>query len=150
MPVYWIPNLLVSLSAPVTKDNRYFLTAWWTWEGGNGGPKRNVSPSAKYNWLNSMTPVLGSSAFNAVGVQNYPTYLSGIYATRKTLLDPTKVPYKGLVHALKAGNPMSTSWRSEVAAGLSMWVSGSPDANRPYAQRVIDTALAIKHIAEGS
>jgi len=142
--VYWIPNLLVMLGAPRTADNRDFMTAWWQWEGGNGGVNRNISPSAKYNWLNSTTKVLGSTTFNYVGVQNYPTYLSGLYATHKTLTNYKANPrYYNLVHALKAGNPMSVSWRGGVNAGLSVWVSGEPDSEEglAYAKRVVDLAL---------
>lgn len=150
MAVYWIPNVLLAVGAPFSADNRDFLNAWWAWEGGNGGPNKNIYPSAKYNWLNSMTPVLGSSNFNSVGVQNYPTYLQGIYATVKTLKDPK---YYNLLHALKAGNPMSTSWRKGVSAGLSTWVSGKPDSEEglAYAKRVIDLALVYrkKRLASG-
>jgi hypothetical protein len=147
MAVYWIPNLLVALNAPRTLDNKDFLMSWWAWEGGNGGPNRNVYPSAKYNWLNSTTKVLGSTTFNDVGVQNYPTYLSGIYGTHKTITNYKGHPsYYNLVHALKAGNPMSTSWRKGVNAGLSTWVSGTPDSEEglAYAKRVIDLALVYK------
>lgn len=150
MPVFWIPNLLVMLGAPRTLDNKDFMTAWWQWEGGNGGPNRNVSPSAKYNWLNATTKVLGSTNFNVLdpnsgsGVQNYPTYLSGLYATHKTVTSyKSNPPYYNLVHALKAGNPMSTSWRKGVNGGLSTWVSGVPDSVQglEYAKRVMDLAI---------
>lgn len=143
MRVYWMPNVLVLIGAPVSIKNKKFMFGWWQWEGGNGGPKGNIAPSAKYNWLNSMTPVLGSTNFNSQGVQNYPTWPSGLYATVKTLKDPK---YAGLVAALKTGNPFQTYHRQAVIRGLSTWVSGRPDSEdgKAYAARVIKTGAEWK------
>jgi hypothetical protein len=137
--VYWIPNLGQALGFKRTPECWSLLMSQWAWEGGNGGPNRNVSPSAKYNWLNSTTRVLGSSRFNAVGVQNYPTYLSGIYATAKTLRDPR---YKGYLVALRSGTPLADAYAWGLRASLSTWVTGEA-ANAEglaYAERVIAKA----------
>ena len=145
MAVYWIPNLLVLLGAPRTQQNRDLLMSWWAWEGGNGGPKGNVKPSAKFNWLNSTTKTLTSWRFNAVGVQNYPTYLNGLNATFKTLKQPQ---YAGIVRALKAGDPLRAPTPLGLKQGLSVWVSGDPNSavGAAYAQRVIDLARAYEKV----
>ena len=146
MAVYWIPNLLVLLNAPRSQQNRDLLMSWWAWEGGNGGPKRNISPSAKFNWLNSTTKVLGSSDFNVdPGVQNYPTYLSGLYATNKTLRQDK---YAGIRKALKSGHPLSLPNDPDLVAGLSTWVTGESTGpvGAAYAQRVLDLARAYEKV----
>lgn len=93
------------LGAPRNEANKKFLYAWWHFEGGNGGPKGTIYPTAKYNWLNSTTKVLGSTSYNSVGVQNYPTYISGLYGTHKTLKQDK---YADIRAALKSGNPTAT------------------------------------------
>jgi len=151
MSVYWIPNLLVLLGAPRTQQNRDLLMSWWAWEGGNGGPRGDVKPSAKYNWLNTTTKVLGSKNFNVLnpatgsGVQNYPTYLSGLHATNKTLRKPE---YAGIVLALKTGTPLKPKPSPFLVSGLSIWVSGKPDSTigLAYADRVIKLALAYEKV----
>lgn len=139
MTVYWIPNLGFALGFKITPQVRSLLMSQWAWEGGNGGPKRNIYPSAKYNWLNTMTPVLGSTDFNSVGVQNFPTYLQGLYATAKTLRDPR---YHGYLVALRSGKPLADAYDFGLRASLSTWVTGQPGSTSglAYAERVIDKA----------
>jgi hypothetical protein len=137
--VYWIPNLLRLLDAPFTDANRKLLFAWWAWEGGATGPRGNVNPSAKRNPLNTMRKAPGSTDFNSVHVQNYPTYKVGLQATHDTL---KQTKYAGLVKALRSGKPLDLVHDKGLRAGLSCWVSGKPDTKegKEYAERVIKSA----------
>lgn len=137
----WINALLALLGAPRTDANKRLLWAWWAWEGGGGGVRGTINPSAKYNWLNCMTPMLGSTNFNAVGVKNYPLWLTGVRAHNKTMRNGR---YPDVIAAFRSGNP----FLKQPVEGLSTWLSGRGTAGNPdgeaYARRVIQTGLTWK------
>lgn len=136
---FWVGGVLQGLHVPLVADNKKLLMGWWQWEGGNGGVKGNIHPSAKFNWLNSMTPMPGSTPFNDVGVQNYPTWRVGVDGTVRTM---NQGKYVGLRHAMQNGKPFAVADRQGLRESLSTWVSGTPDGNLAYADRVIKTAMA--------
>jgi outer membrane biogenesis lipoprotein LolB len=137
----WINGVLIAIGAPRTRANRMFMYGWWQWEGGNGGPHGRVRPSAKFNWLNTTRPMWRSTDFNAIGVQNYRTWLQGVRATAKTLKNGR---YPDVLAALRSGDP----FMRQPLDGLSIWVSGRPasgnQAGLNYALRVVATGYEWK------
>lgn len=144
--VFWIPNLELALGVPNNELTRAVLWAQWMWEGGNNGPTGSIWPSPKFNWLCSTTRAMGSTRFFAdpdlPPVQNYPTYLSGIAATRKTFLIKD---YAGYLAALRSGDPLSPKHDAGLRDGLGVWPTGrhGTTAGAAYATRVIDTARQL-------
>lgn len=100
----WQRRLLRALGAPVTEANLAFLNAWQRAEGG----------TARYNPLNTTQTWAGATAYNSVGVRNYPNARAGIQATVKTLLNGH---YAAIVNGLKSGAS---------AADLARAVEASP------------------------
>ncbi|MEM3008366.1 MAG: hypothetical protein QXY15_09985, partial [Candidatus Nitrosotenuis sp.] len=90
---------------------------WWAAEGGNGGPYGNINPSPKWNWLCVTRKTIGSTDYNKVGVQNYPNWGMGLYATYKTL---TNGRYGDIIRALRSGDPFV----NRPINGLSIWLTG--------------------------
>lgn len=129
---FWMLYVCQKLGVPYNTANRKFLYGWWVAEGGNNGPKRNIWPSAKYNWLNSNLHWPGSTTYNrSADIQNYPSWTAGVQATVATL---KLAQYADIRGAMKTGEPL-LHWPY---AGLSTWVTGSPTgaAGRLYAERV--------------
>ncbi len=80
------------LGIAVTQDCLDFHTSWHHREGG----------SAKWNSLNTTWKMPGSTAYNSVGVQNYPDITTGAIALANTLRLPY---YKSIIAGLQTGNP---------------------------------------------
>ena len=125
----WYVDLQKALGIRPTKQNSRFLQNWQRWEGGH------TNNSARFNWLNT-THGPGSS-INGVGVKAFGNYQTGIRSTAETLMNGR---YDDIVRALKAGNP----YGQDVSAGLQTWVSGRPDGNPAYAQKVLGGPAAPK------
>jgi hypothetical protein len=137
----WINGVLLLLGAPRTEANRKFLWGWWQCEGGNYGPKGNVYPSPKFNWLSTTQSMFGATNYNEIGVKNYLTWIQGVRATVKTLKNGR---YDDILIALKNGNP----FLKQPLNGLSIWLTGKPVNNNPvglaYAKKVIKTGWEWK------
>lgn len=129
----WRIDVLKGLGAPVTQQNLGFLASWQRWEGGH------TNNDAKWNWLNTTMDTPGvTGVINSVGVKAYDTYDNGVKATVSTLMNGR---YKGLTDALRAGKPGG----SGAVAGLSTWLSGSPNSEQgiAYAQRVMGSPVQL-------
>jgi hypothetical protein len=70
-------QVLAGLGAPVSASNVSKLVSWFQHESGGGG--------GAYNPLDYVIKAPGSSAFNSVGVQNYPDLTTGVSMTVKLL-----------------------------------------------------------------
>jgi len=102
-------ELLTYLGAPVTEENLQFCETWQRREGGN----------AKWNPFNTTWIRPGSTDYNSVGVQNYPSSSVGVEATGKTLKMSV---YANLVAAFKSGNPWANP--GAYANALRTWSGG--------------------------
>jgi peptidoglycan hydrolase CwlO-like protein len=74
----WAALLLSKLGAPQCQDNLTVLVAWQVAEG----------TAAVYNPLATTHDMPGSTAFNSVGVRNFPSLEVGLQATVETLQIP--------------------------------------------------------------
>ena len=127
----WRVDVLKSIGAPVTKQNLNFLTVWQRWEGGH------TKNDARYNWLNTTKQAPGVvRSINSVGVKAFDSYQNGIRATAATLMNGR---YDGLVAGFYSGNPYK---RNGVSQGLQTWVSGKPDGNPAYAQKILGEKMS--------
>lgn len=91
--IAWITAFLTSIGAPPTQANIKSMSAWISRE-------TPWPPVAKNNPMNTTQKMPGSTNFNSVGVQNYPTAAEGIAALRMTI---TNGRYSGIVSALRSG-----------------------------------------------
>lgn len=103
----WVRAELRELGDPRTPANIGSLVAWQNREGGGGAN----------NPLNSTEPAPGSTVFNGVGVQNYPTPGEGVAATAVTLRNGR---YGDILAALASGQGLC----GQSFAGLSTWSGG--------------------------
>lgn len=126
----WESAYLRALGAPDTPQNRKFLASWQRWEGGH------TNNDARYNYLNTTQQMQGSRRINSVGVQSYTSLAQGAKAFARTLRNGH---YGDLLTGLRSGNPYKTN----VAAGLSVWVSGDPNSasGHAYASKVLGTKV---------
>lgn len=106
----WAVRVLHEIGAPVTKANLRFLNAWAHREG----------TSAKNNPLATTQPEHGSTSFNSVGVQNYPTLNLGAKATAATLENGY---YDDVLKALRTGHISTKTHFS----GLKTWSGNAYD-----------------------
>lgn len=128
----WRRDLLKSINAPVTKQNLRFLATWQRWEGGH------TKNDARFNWLNTTRDAPGAvRSINSVGVKAFDSYHNGLRATAQTLMSGR---YDDIVAGLVGGNP----YKFDVSGGLQTWVSGRPDGNPGYAQKVLGGPAAPK------
>lgn len=127
----WESSYLRALGAPNTPANRRFLASWQRWEGGH------TNNDARFNYLNTTQRMRGSSAINSVGVQRYANLGQGAQAFARTLRNGK---YHDVLSALRAGDP----YKANVTAGLSTWLSGSPDSphGHEYAAKVLGLHVA--------
>jgi hypothetical protein len=113
----WDIALLTSLGAPSTTANIQSLIHWRTHES----PWDNQPPDGAtytHNPLNTTQDMPGAVSINSVGVKKYTSTVSGIAATRKTLLNGN---YGDVVSALRSGKGLASgSYR-----GLSTWSGGA-------------------------
>lgn len=91
----WAVDLLSRMGFPDTPDNRRFIVAWETTEGGH------FANTAYFNPLNTSQDMPGAEKFNSHGVKVYPDYETGMAATVKTL---NYSDYDGIRAALALGN----------------------------------------------
>ena len=96
------------------------VQAFVTWEAAEGGNWKN---GATCNPLNTTMPAPGSHAVNAVGVQAYPNWATGLEATIRTLVNGD---YGGVLAALRGGCSCSGL---AVAVGASPWGTGDFSAD---------------------
>lgn len=83
--------------------NLWALVAWMAAEGGSGD---NPPPQARWNPLNTTWRLPGSTDFNWVGVQNYPTETDGLDATLRTLRQTEpELRFVAIHNHLAAGMP---------------------------------------------
>lgn len=122
----WQIAYLRAAGAPITPANIRFLNTWQRWEGGA------THNAATNNYLNT-TWGNGFKSINKVGVKAYPTLDVGARAFASTLEGNSN--YLGLLKGLRSGDPFKLGGR--VAAGLETWVSGSPNGNPGYAQKIL-------------
>lgn len=99
--------VLSGVGAPVTPPNVKSIESWIGREGGGGAN----------NPLNSTLPAPGSTGFNSVGVQNYPTPQDGITATVSTLENGN---YGDILMLLRSGGGLC----GHQLQGLSTWSGG--------------------------
>lgn len=96
--------VLKGIGAPATAANVRSIEAWVAREGGGG----------KNNPLNTTEQMPGSTTFNSVGVQNYPSPAEGVAATVKTLNNGL---YGDLLQAFDSGKGLL----GRIFTGLSRW-----------------------------
>jgi hypothetical protein len=99
--------VLAGVGAPTTASNVRSIESWIGREGGGG----------LNNPLNTTYPLGGSTSFNGVGVQNYPTYADGVDATIRTLENGN---YGDILLLLRGGDGLC----GHELAGLSAWSGG--------------------------
>lgn len=102
--------VLSGIGAPVNPATVKSMESWIGREGGGG----------TNNPLNSTFPLGGSTSFNSVGVQNYPTYADGVDATISTLENGN---YQDILLLLRSGQGLC----GHQLAGLSTWSGGGYD-----------------------
>lgn len=126
----WRRAVLKAIGAPVTPQNLKFLSNWQRWEGGH------THNTAKFNWLNT-TRGTGES-INSVGVKRFSDFQTGVRYTAETLMNGR---YDDIMKAFRSGNPYAGT---DMSRGLQVWVSGRPDGNPEYAQKVMGGGAAPK------
>ena len=113
----WAALLLSSLGAPQCQDNLTVLVAWQVAEG----------TAAAYNPLATTHDMPGATAFNSVGVRNFPSVEVGLQATVETLRLPVaSYGYGAILYDLGHCAPATTtamainasSWCRACAGGL--------------------------------
>ncbi len=119
----WRRGVLRAIGAKPTAANLRLLATWQRWEGGH------TNNDARFNWLNT-TSGPGRS-INGVGVKAFDSFDTGIRYTAETLLNGR---YDDIVKALRSGDPYAGH---DMSRGLQVWVSGRPDGNPGYAQKVM-------------
>lgn len=114
----WFTTVLKKMGAPIRTTSTRVLALWAQSEG---------TPGSIHNWLASGTHWPGSHAYNASGVQVYPTYHAGTSATAFSL---THSPYVAIGQAFRAGaNPV----RLYRLINASPWCPGCQTGHYPVA-----------------
>ena len=103
----WARAELRTIGDPRTPANVASLVAWQNREGGGGAN----------NPLNTTEPAPGSTVFNSVGVQSYPTSGEGVAATAVTLRNGN---YGDVLSALASGRGLC----GRSFTGLHNWSAG--------------------------
>jgi murein DD-endopeptidase MepM/ murein hydrolase activator NlpD len=128
----WRVALLRNLGYKPTKPNLEFLATWQRWEGGH------TNNGARFNWLNTTKVAPGAvGSINSVGVKKFNSFKNGIGATVATLQNGR---YQDILDALSSGDP----YKFNPSAGLQTWVSGRPDGNPGYAQKVLGKGASVQ------
>lgn len=103
--------MLADMGAPATAANLASLEAWL--------PHEQPWPSlATWNPLDSTQPMPGSTVYNSVGVQNYPTASEGAEADARTLENGY---YPSILAALRNGSGVCGS---SFAGEFATWSGG--------------------------
>lgn len=103
----WADNFLAGLNAPATKRNRVTMIVWIASEGG----------AARNNPLNSTKAVEGSTDYNTIPVQNYPSESAGLLAELATIKEHGK-GYEAIIDRLRRNRH---SWWTLRAVYASKW-----------------------------
>jgi hypothetical protein len=114
----WAQDLLGALGDKPTSANEQFIENWLPREGTKA--KNNPMATTLGSRASGVT-VPGSTYFNSAGVQNYPTYQTGVQATKSTLEEPR---YNAIAAALASGDPYTYPNQSALESEFSTW-SGS-------------------------
>lgn len=123
----WEQQLLAELGAPVTPNTLNFLRAWQRAEGG----------TAAFNPLNTTLSAPGATAYNSVGVRDYPSANEGIRATAQTLQGPYR-NYAEIVEGLR---------RNLDAGKLASLVAGSPWGTGGGVARVLGSGVGSSGVS---
>jgi len=108
----WAALFLSKLGAPKCRDNLTVLVAWQVAEG----------TGAAYNPLATTHHMPGSTAFNSVGVRNFPSLEVGLQATVETLRLPVpSYGYGAILYDLAHCAPAETT---AMAINASSWCRG--------------------------
>ena len=108
----WAALLLSELGAPRCRDNLRALVAWQVAEG----------TAAAHNPLATTHSMPGSTAFNSVGVRNFPSVEVGLQATVETLRLPVaSYGYDAILSNLAHCAPATTT---ATAINASSWCQG--------------------------
>lgn len=106
----WVAGFLQALGAPQTPANTASITDWIAHEGPYGSQGEN-------NPLNTTQPATGSTSFDGLAVQNYPSPDEGLNATVATVENGS---YPHILMQLKAGSGL----RSGAEDDLLTWSGG--------------------------
>lgn len=106
----WISALLSSIGAPQTQANVSSISSWIAHEGPYGTQGTN-------NPLNTTYQMAGSTSFDGLAVQDYPSSQEGIQATVATL---ESGPYNDILMLLRSGQGL----QGRTLQGLSTWSGG--------------------------
>jgi hypothetical protein len=109
----FIRATLADLGAPATSANIYSLAAWFPHE------YPSWPPWAANNPMSSTLRMPGSTTYNSIGVQNYPTASEGAHATALTLANGY---YPLIVAALRSGRGLCGN--PNLAAEFLVWSGG--------------------------
>jgi len=109
----FITAVLADLGAPDTQADAGSLAAWFPHEYPSWPPWADDNP------MSSTLPMPGSWAYNAAGVQNYPSAAEGARATALTLEDGY---YPDIVAALRSGGGLCGD--SSLAGEFLTWSGG--------------------------
>ena len=106
----WVGDFLQALGAPATPANVASITDWIAHEGPYGTQGQN-------NPLNTTLPATGSTSFDGLAVQNYPSPTEGLNATVATVENGD---YPQILMQLKAGNGLQSGAEED----LLRWSDG--------------------------
>ncbi|MGH2659233.1 MAG: hypothetical protein ACRDHS_06090, partial [Actinomycetota bacterium] len=108
----WAALLLSRIDAPLCRDNLVVMVAWQVAEG----------TAAAHNPLATTHDMPGSTGFNSVGVQNFPTVEAGLEATVATLRNGLTVYGYGAI--LDALARCASARTTAEAINASSWCRG--------------------------
>jgi hypothetical protein len=111
---FW-SQVLLDMGAPVTQANIQGLQAWSEREGGGGA----------WNPLNTTRPAAGSTKFNSIGVQNYPSLSVGAQATADSIRNGR---YPSILAAFMSGNAFTmlvSGGKGPIGSQLRTWSGGA-------------------------
>lgn len=106
----WVADFLQALGAPATQANVASVTDWIAHEGPYGTQAQN-------NPLNTTLAATGSTSFDGLAVQNYPSPTEGLNATVATVENGG---YPHILMQLKAGSGLQAG----AEADLLEWSGG--------------------------
>ena len=129
----WAQWILEALGAVRTQTNMKIMVGWivgehgWQWNGAGNNP------------MNTTLHEAGSTNFNSVGVQSYPSVQEGVRATVSTL-EQNSPSYATLVTALK-NSDYNLFFSPQGTAELNAW--GGSDTYAGYIKSVVDSVGTI-------
>lgn len=100
IPPNWKAALDADIGAPETPSLDAFENTWFDVEHGATGLTGGYDQGGRDNPFDTTVPEPGSSSYNSVGVQNYPSYTEGARATAQTLEEPA---YSQLLADMRSG-----------------------------------------------